>query len=149
MADLVSRKVLTPLLGQMALCVAIQTIAFVVVRQEPWFIPPVVDPDKSNIKNSENTALFLVSCFEYILSGVVLNAGKPFRQSMWQNCASLAVPQQPPAVSAFFLFFFFVSLCSAGYIANTSPQGPLWRQSPLCFSSRCTWSSALFTGSRS
>lgn len=50
------------------------------------FIPPVIDPDKSNIKNSENTALFLVSCFEYILSGVVLNAGPPFRQGMWQNC---------------------------------------------------------------
>ncbi|CAK7204158.1 hypothetical protein SEUCBS139899_006912 [Sporothrix eucalyptigena] len=85
MADLVSRKVLTPLLGQMSICVAIQSIAFFVVRQEPWFIPPVVDPDKSNIKNSENTALFLVSCFEYILSGVVLNAGPPFRQGMWQN----------------------------------------------------------------
>lgn len=85
MADLVSRKVLAPLLGQMAICVAIQTIAFLAVRQEPWFIPPVIDPDKSNIKNSENTALFLVSCFEYILSGVVLNAGPPFRQPIWQN----------------------------------------------------------------
>lgn len=84
-ADLVSRKVLTPLLGQMAICIAIQSIAFFVVRQEPWFIPPVIDPDKSNTKNSENTALFLVSCFEYIFSGVVLNAGPPFRQGMWQN----------------------------------------------------------------
>ncbi|OAA64618.1 p-type ATPase [Niveomyces insectorum RCEF 264] len=84
-ADLVSRKVLTPLLGQMAICIAVQTVAFVVVRNEPWFIPPVVNHDKSNIKNSENTALFLVSCFEYIFSGVVLNAGPPFRQSMWRN----------------------------------------------------------------
>ncbi|KIH88649.1 cation-transporting ATPase 13A3/4/5 [Sporothrix brasiliensis 5110] len=85
MADLVSRKVLAPLLGQMAICIAIQTVTFLVVRHEPWFIPPVIDPDKSNIKNSENTALFLVSCFEYILSGVVLNAGPPFRQAIWQN----------------------------------------------------------------
>ncbi|CAK7567309.1 MAG: hypothetical protein SEPTF4163_005272 [Sporothrix epigloea] len=84
-ADLVSRKVLTPLLGQMAICVAIQAVAFVVVRQQSWFIPPIIDPDKSNIKNSENTALFLVTCFEYILAGVVLNAGPPFRQTMWQN----------------------------------------------------------------
>ncbi|EFX01083.1 p-type ATPase [Grosmannia clavigera kw1407] len=84
-ADLVSRKVLTPLLGLMAISVVIQTIAFVTVRQQPWFVPPVVDPDKSNIKNSENTALFLVSCFEYIFSGVVLNAGPPFRQSLWRN----------------------------------------------------------------
>ena len=50
------------------------------------YIPPHVNPDKSNIKNSENTALFLMSCFEYIFIGVVLNAGRPFRQPMNQNC---------------------------------------------------------------
>lgn len=84
-ADLVSRKVLTPLIGQMCICILIQAAAFVVVRKQPWFIPPIVDHDKSNIKNSENTALFLVSCFEYIFSGVVLNAGPPFRVGVWKN----------------------------------------------------------------
>jgi len=84
-ADLVSRKVLTPLLGQMLVCILIQAVAFVVVRQQPWYIPPIVDHEKSNIKNSENTALFLMSCLEYIFSGVVLNAGRPFRQGALQN----------------------------------------------------------------
>lgn len=84
-ADLVSRKVLTPLIGQMCICILVQAAAFVAVRRQPWFIPPKVNHDKSNIKNSENTALFLVSCFEYILSGVVLNAGRPFRVPMRQN----------------------------------------------------------------
>lgn len=50
------------------------------------YIPPQLNPDKSNPKNSENTALFLVSCFEYVFIGVVLSAGKPFRQPMNQNC---------------------------------------------------------------
>lgn len=84
-ADLVSRKVLTPLLGQICICIIVQTAAFLVVREQPWFIPPHVDPEKSNVENSENTALFLTSCFEYILAGVVLNAGPPFRQGVWQN----------------------------------------------------------------
>ncbi len=57
------------------------------------YIPPVVDTKKSNVKNSENTALFLVSCFEYILAGVVLNAGPPFRQSMMQNCEDSHTPR--------------------------------------------------------
>jgi cation-transporting ATPase 13A2 len=35
-ASLVSRKVLTPLLGQMAICVLIQMIAFVLVRKQSW-----------------------------------------------------------------------------------------------------------------
>ncbi|KAK4241245.1 hypothetical protein C8A03DRAFT_12498 [Achaetomium macrosporum] len=83
--DLVSRKVLTPLLGQIYICIMIQALVFIAVRRQPWFIPPVVNPEKSNIENSENTALFLTSCFEYILAGVVLNAGRPFRVSALQN----------------------------------------------------------------
>ncbi|TEY80563.1 hypothetical protein BOTCAL_0037g00180 [Botryotinia calthae] len=84
-ANLVSKKVLTPLLGQITICILIQAIAFQAVRQQPWFIPPHLNKDESNIENSENTTLFLVSCFEYILSGIVLSVGKPFRQSMAHN----------------------------------------------------------------
>jgi cation-transporting P-type ATPase 13A2 len=88
-ADLVSRKVLTPLLGHICICILIQTMVFLSVRQQPWFMPPTVNPEKSNIENSENTVLFLTSCFEYIFSGVVLNAGRPFRQPALQNCRSM------------------------------------------------------------
>ncbi|KAK7966114.1 uncharacterized protein PG986_000391 [Apiospora aurea] len=84
-ADLVSRKVLTPLLGQILICISIQAAAFLLVREQPWFIPPRVHHEKSNIKNSENTALFLVSCFEYTFIGVVMSAGYPFRQPMHKN----------------------------------------------------------------
>ncbi|KAK3951244.1 hypothetical protein QBC32DRAFT_239772 [Pseudoneurospora amorphoporcata] len=84
-ADLVSRKVLVPLLGQMFICIFIQTMAFIAVREQPWFIPPTVEHEKVNIRNSENTALFLTSCCEYILAGVVLNAGRPFRLPPWNN----------------------------------------------------------------
>lgn len=89
-ADLVSRKVLTPLLGLMAICVLIQGAAFLAVREQAWYKPPKVGHDEPNIKNSENTALFLSSCFEYILSGIVLNAGPPFRQNSANNCERLA-----------------------------------------------------------
>lgn len=84
-ANLVSRKVLTPLLGQIALCVLIQAVAFQAVRKQDWFIPPHLNREKSNIENSENTTLFLVSTYEYILSGIVMSVGPPFRQSMSEN----------------------------------------------------------------
>ncbi|OCL09650.1 hypothetical protein AOQ84DRAFT_353930 [Glonium stellatum] len=84
-ASLVSRKVLTPLLGQIAICILIQFIGFEYVQRQPWYTPPVLDKDKSNSHNSENTTLFLVSCYQYILSAVVLSVGPPFRQSMAQN----------------------------------------------------------------
>ncbi|KAI1827536.1 hypothetical protein F4861DRAFT_536103 [Xylaria intraflava] len=90
-ANLVSRKVLLPLFGQIAICILIQVASFLTVRRQEWFIPPRVGSDiKANYKNSENTALFLVSCFEYIFIGVVLSAGKPFRQPMTQNYPFMA-----------------------------------------------------------
>ncbi|RMD41460.1 hypothetical protein DV735_g3675, partial [Chaetothyriales sp. CBS 134920] len=93
-ASLVSRKVLTPLLGQIALCVLVQLVIFETVQRQPWYQPPRLDREKSSIDNSQNTALFLVSCFQYSLSGVVLSVGPPFRQPMLTNapfCVTLVI----------------------------------------------------------
>ncbi|RYP04255.1 hypothetical protein DL765_010245 [Monosporascus sp. GIB2] len=102
-ADLVSRKVLTPLLGQIAICILTQAAAWLIVREQSWYRPPHVNPDKSNIKNSENTALFLVSCFEYIFIGVVLSAGPPFRQPMTQNWPFMATIATALAMTAYMI----------------------------------------------
>lgn len=87
-ASLVSRKVLTPLLGQIGLCILIQAIGFVAVKHQPWYVPPKLKHNGSGIANSQNTTLFLVSCYQYILSAIVLSVGPPFRQSMAYNCES-------------------------------------------------------------
>ncbi|OAL50930.1 hypothetical protein IQ07DRAFT_508291 [Pyrenochaeta sp. DS3sAY3a] len=103
-ANLVSRKVLTPLLGQMALCILIQLAAFTAVQRQPFYVPPVVDKNHSNSLNSQNTALFLVSCFQYILSAVVLSVGKPFREPMARNLPFISTIFLTLAVSAYMLF---------------------------------------------
>jgi cation-transporting ATPase 13A2 len=84
-ASLVSRKVLTPLLGQIALCVLFQFIIWAAVQRQPWYQPPILDKDHSNSHNSQNTSLFLLSCYQYILSAIIMSVGPPFRQSMRQN----------------------------------------------------------------
>ncbi|KAJ5095152.1 cation-transporting ATPase [Penicillium argentinense] len=84
-ADLVSRKVLTPLLGQISLVVLSQLVIFETVQKQPWYLPPHLDLEKSNIVNSQNTSLFLFSCFQYILTSIVLSVGPPFRRPMTQN----------------------------------------------------------------
>lgn len=85
-ADLVSRKVLTPLLGLMAIAMAVQSMSYIAVKEQPWYKPPKLKHEGSNIKHSENTALFLTSCFEYIFAAIVLNAGPPFRERTSRNC---------------------------------------------------------------
>lgn len=93
-AKLVSRKVLTPLLGQIVLCILIQAVAFETVQWQDWYIPPTLNKEKSSIDNSQNTSLFLVSCYQYILSGIVLSVGPPFRESMRNNvpfCVTIVI----------------------------------------------------------
>lgn len=46
---------------------------------------PNADDDKLEATNYENSALFLVSCFQYILVAAVFSIGPPFRKHMWTN----------------------------------------------------------------
>lgn len=84
-ASLVSRKVLIPLLGHVVVSILVQAVGFEIVQRQSWYLPPQLDTEESNIENSQNTVLFLISCFQYILSAVVLSKGKPFRESMSHN----------------------------------------------------------------
>jgi cation-transporting ATPase 13A2 len=103
-ANLVSRKVLTPLLGQMVLCILVQFITFHFVQLQDWYQPPVIDRDHSNSLNSQNTALFLVSCFQYILSAVVLSVGKPYREPMSRNLPFITSIFVTLAITLYMLF---------------------------------------------
>jgi cation-transporting ATPase 13A3/4/5 len=103
-ADLVSRKVLTPLLGQIAMVVLGQLVIFKTVQLQPWYLPPQLDKDQSNIVNSQNTALFLFSCFQYILTSVVLSVGPPFRQPMTQNAPYLCTILIDLGIAGYMLF---------------------------------------------
>ncbi|KAL2866337.1 putative P-type ATPase [Aspergillus lucknowensis] len=91
-ADLVSRKVLIPLLGQITICILVQLVAYKSVQSQPWFQAPDIElGEDNNIENSENTVLFLISSFQYVLASVVLNVGPPFRKPMGSNAPFLAV----------------------------------------------------------
>ncbi|KAI9652561.1 MAG: hypothetical protein M1829_001503 [Trizodia sp. TS-e1964] len=103
-ANLVSRKILTPLISQMVICVTIQLIAFISVRKQPWYIPPKTDLDKSQFANSENSTLFLVSCYQYILSSIVLSVGPPFRQPMTSNTPFVVAIVVAALFSTYMLF---------------------------------------------
>ncbi|KAF1822987.1 uncharacterized protein K489DRAFT_319905 [Dissoconium aciculare CBS 342.82] len=103
-ASLVSRKVLIPLIGQIVICVLTQFIGWYFVRKQSWYEPPIIDPEHSNSENSENTTLFLISCFQYILSAIVLSVGKPFRQSMRHNLPFVVTMLIALGISTYMLF---------------------------------------------
>ncbi|KAJ2852596.1 hypothetical protein IWW36_000225 [Coemansia brasiliensis] len=88
-ANLMSKKVLTSLFGQIAINSGIQAIIFRLVKHSDGYMPPVredpTDLDSLLIRSFENTALFLASSFQYILVAVVFSIGPPYRQSNLRN----------------------------------------------------------------
>lgn len=85
-ANLVSRKVLVPLMGEIAILGGIQFLVWHLVKQQvSWYSPPVRGGDDSEVQSSDNTALFIASCFQYIFVAVILSVGPPYRQPISKN----------------------------------------------------------------
>ncbi|WWC88708.1 uncharacterized protein L201_003621 [Kwoniella dendrophila CBS 6074] len=84
-ASLVSRKVLISIIGQIILNSAVQIFVFIWVRKQPWYTAPDTNVDKLETFNYENSALFLVSCFQYILVAGVFSVGPPYRKPLYTN----------------------------------------------------------------
>ncbi|KAA8911088.1 P-type ATPase-like protein [Sphaerosporella brunnea] len=103
-ASLVSRKVLTPLLGQIFIAFALQFICYKAAEAQSWYIPPKLSKHKSNIPNSANTTLFLVSCYQYIFAAVFLSVGPPYRLPMTHNYSFMATVLIGVVISTWMLF---------------------------------------------
>lgn len=88
-ANLVSKQVLTSLCGQIIITSGIQLLVFFYIRAQPWYKEPKINPDKLKIKNYENTALFLISSFQYILVAAVFCVGPPYRKPIHTNALLL------------------------------------------------------------
>lgn len=83
-ANLVSPKILVPLCFSILICLSFQAIPWLLVQRTPWYIKPIVGGDDA-VQSSDNTVLFFVSNFQYILCAVVLSVGPPYREPMSKN----------------------------------------------------------------
>ncbi|KAF9132248.1 hypothetical protein BGW39_000500 [Mortierella sp. 14UC] len=84
-ANLVSKKVLTSLIGQIVIQGCFQATLFSIVRHQPWYKPPKYERGEKNIEGFENTSLFLLSIFQYLLVAIVFSVGPPYRKPMSSN----------------------------------------------------------------
>uniref|UniRef100_A0A8C7DU94 Polyamine-transporting ATPase 13A3 n=1 Tax=Oncorhynchus kisutch TaxID=8019 RepID=A0A8C7DU94_ONCKI len=94
-SGLISGPLLFSVLTQILICLGFQTIAFLWVRHQACacnssphanFSPKHnSSEDDHNIKNYENTSLFYVSSFQYLIVAIVFSKGKPFRQPSYKN----------------------------------------------------------------
>ncbi|KAM9790631.1 polyamine-transporting ATPase 13A3-like [Syngnathus typhle] len=101
--SLMSIPVLSSILFQIVNCLLFQIFTFFLVRQQSWYrTPQEIQCNDSSfsdtcslnqtrdgalyiIKNFENTSLFYVSAFQYLIVAIVFAKGKPFRQPSYKN----------------------------------------------------------------
>ncbi|XP_078251896.1 polyamine-transporting ATPase 13A3-like [Rhinoraja longicauda] len=92
-------------MSQILISAVFQITAFLTVKQQAWYEvwTPNSDTcsssklnvtltynstdieDEKNVKNYENTTVFFISCFQYLIVAIVFSKGKPFRQPSYEN----------------------------------------------------------------
>ncbi|KAG2459354.1 AT132 ATPase, partial [Polypterus senegalus] len=90
--SLISIPVLGSLLLQTFLVLGIQIGCYFITTSEDWFVPVnATSLFPKNLPNYENTALFCVSGYQYLIVAVVLSKGYPFRKPLYTNVIFLLV----------------------------------------------------------
>ncbi|NXC61782.1 AT132 ATPase, partial [Aleadryas rufinucha] len=89
---LISSLVLGSLLLQTALLIAVQVLSYFITVSQSWYVPlnsTVTAPQ--NLPNYENTVLFCVTGFQYLILAVAMSKGHPFREPLYTNVLFLLV----------------------------------------------------------
>uniref|UniRef100_A0A452RAB0 ATPase 13A3 n=1 Tax=Ursus americanus TaxID=9643 RepID=A0A452RAB0_URSAM len=91
-SGLISGALLFSVLSQIIICIGFQSLGFFWVKQQPclyWnssHLYNETDLDTHNIQNYENTTVFFISSFQYLIVAIAFSKGKPFRQPCYKNC---------------------------------------------------------------
>ncbi|KAG4304603.1 hypothetical protein PORY_001996 [Pneumocystis oryctolagi] len=97
-SSLISEKVIGSLIGNISILLSLQFAVYYLVRLQDWYQKPSPQSDLFDISNSDNTSLFIFSCYQYVLIAIILSIGPPYRQPVYYNKV--------------FVFFVLVSLIS-------------------------------------
>ncbi|XP_055502195.1 polyamine-transporting ATPase 13A3 isoform X1 [Leucoraja erinacea] len=123
-SGLISASLLFSVLSQIVISAVFQVTSFLAVKQQTWYEvwTPNSDTcsssklnitltynstdieDARNIKNYENTTVFFISCFQYLIVAIVFSKGKPFRQPSYENYPFVVT------VMVLYIFMLFIML---------------------------------------
>ncbi|KAJ1562013.1 hypothetical protein HK096_002457 [Nowakowskiella sp. JEL0078] len=88
-AKLVSRGVLTSLITQVIIQMSFQLGSVIWIQRQEWYKKPDTDVERKRFNCMENSVVFLVSCFQYLIVALVVSTGSPHRESIWANSTPL------------------------------------------------------------
>ncbi|XP_069467226.1 polyamine-transporting ATPase 13A2 isoform X2 [Ambystoma mexicanum] len=92
LGTLISIVVLGSLLLQTLLLILLQIITYYITTTQTWFVPLNASSTAHlHLPNYENTVIFSISGFQYLILAVVLSKGHPFRKPLYTNVLFLGV----------------------------------------------------------
>ncbi|KAG0687930.1 hypothetical protein C6P40_001604 [Pichia californica] len=85
-ANLISYKIIIPLLGNIFILFLGQFLVWSIIKKLkfPWYIKPIPGSD-DQVQSTDNTTLFFYSNFQYILIALMLTVGPPYREPANKN----------------------------------------------------------------
>ncbi|KAL4710496.1 hypothetical protein ACJJTC_008898 [Scirpophaga incertulas] len=85
--SLVAVESILPLILQVTLVLLIQLAALHLLYAQPWFVPVHGGPDVEQVECWENTVVFIITSFQYLIMACVYAKGWPFRSLFCSNLA--------------------------------------------------------------
>uniref|UniRef100_A0A673KX65 Probable cation-transporting ATPase 13A2 n=1 Tax=Sinocyclocheilus rhinocerous TaxID=307959 RepID=A0A673KX65_9TELE len=91
-ASLLSLPVLSSLLLHTVLLILAQVSGLLITVSQDWYVPlNSTVTGAANLPNMEDTSIFALSGFQYIIMSIVITKGYPYKKPMYYNCALLVV----------------------------------------------------------
>ncbi|CAH2236992.1 jg9485 [Pararge aegeria aegeria] len=102
--SLVAIASILPLIMQVLLVLTIQMASIYLLQSQVWFDPVQGGPDVEQVMCWENTVIFIVTSFQYLIMACVYAKGWPFRQPFCANyCMVIALVTQSVFVTVLLL----------------------------------------------
>ncbi|KPP59437.1 hypothetical protein Z043_122642, partial [Scleropages formosus] len=91
-ASLLSLPVMVSLLVHTSLTFLGQVAALLITRQQDWYVPVnTTTTEATNLPNLDDTGIFSISAFQYIMVAVVVTKGHPYKKPPYTNGWFMAV----------------------------------------------------------
>uniref|UniRef100_A0A8C9RWR4 ATPase cation transporting 13A2 n=1 Tax=Scleropages formosus TaxID=113540 RepID=A0A8C9RWR4_SCLFO len=85
-ASLLSLPVMVSLLVHTSLTFLGQVAALLITRQQDWYVPVnTTTTEATNLPNLDDTGIFSISAFQYIMVAVVVTKGHPYKKPPYTN----------------------------------------------------------------
>uniref|UniRef100_A0AC35FQ25 Cation-transporting ATPase n=1 Tax=Panagrolaimus sp. PS1159 TaxID=55785 RepID=A0AC35FQ25_9BILA len=93
---LLSLASMLSVIGQLIIIGFFQLFTFIYTSQQPWFIPYAIpiSHDDEDRRSMQGTAIFCVSCFQYITLAIIYSKAHPYRKPLYFNiplCITLLI----------------------------------------------------------